>query len=613
MNIYELNSYIKNYIEEDKTQSAIMMTGGWGTGKSYYIHNTLEPFLRNQTDSKHRCAIVSLYGLKNISEISKKIYFELRSIGSSKKSEKISTGSAVAKALAKTVLNGMTNMIGFDIASISDEDLEKVYSSINLENILIVFEDLERSSLDIIEILGYVNNLVEQDGAKVLLVANENEILKYCDSQTEGSEETHKVLDKKSEMYLKAKEKTVSDTVFFSGETIFAIKNIIVSFGSTFLESFLADRMAKEIYLLMMAQRNFNLRKFAFACQKTIEICKKLKHIIKTDDFLVKSIFFGIISFAMKIKCDFIPDWNNEYMLSTELGDLNYPLFRFCYDYIRWKTIDIGKAESVLTHYRKLRSFGKLDLFDKSENRCDKDLEIILNYSNYQKIEILSALNHIKTRLNDIEDVSFYKYEILAYNLIKCHFAFEYDYSSCKENMISNVYKLCMFEYKIDSTPFIWSPQNFSFEDEVEKKMFEDFSNEISQAIHDVLSLERKSGISIIKYLSALEIICYYVEKYNEQMIYDRVFISKINFSTILDMICECHESNIMDFREILFSIYKNAKKGDFMDDDLIYMKKLKEKLEIIISEYSSKFNNTKLLQIGFLIEDLTQYIKELS
>lgn len=65
----------------------------------------------------------------------------------------------------------------------SDKDLEKLYTSINLNDKLIVLEDLERSGIDIIEIMGYVNNLVEQDGVKVLLVANENEIIKYEDKE----------------------------------------------------------------------------------------------------------------------------------------------------------------------------------------------------------------------------------------------------------------------------------------------------------------------------------------------------------------------------------------------------------------------------------------------
>lgn len=51
MNYNELNEYIKHYVEKDQTQSAIMLTGGWGTGKSYYIPNVLEPFLKE--NGKH--------------------------------------------------------------------------------------------------------------------------------------------------------------------------------------------------------------------------------------------------------------------------------------------------------------------------------------------------------------------------------------------------------------------------------------------------------------------------------------------------------------------------------------------------------------------------------
>lgn len=213
MNYDELNEYIKHYVEKDKTQSAIMLTGGWGIGKSYYIRNELEPFLKE--NGKHRCAIVSLYGLKNTSEISKRIYFELRSIGPSSKNEAKSTAGAAATVVAKTILNGLTSKIGFDIGSISDEDFEKVYSSIDLTNVLVVFEDLERSSIDIIDVLGYVNSLVEQDGAKVLLVANENEILKYHNSQPDKDGKTYKVPNEETVIYLKVKEKTVSDTIFF--------------------------------------------------------------------------------------------------------------------------------------------------------------------------------------------------------------------------------------------------------------------------------------------------------------------------------------------------------------------------------------------------------------
>lgn len=41
----DLNQFILHYLTKDKTHSAIMLTGSWGTGKSYYIQNVLVPFL----------------------------------------------------------------------------------------------------------------------------------------------------------------------------------------------------------------------------------------------------------------------------------------------------------------------------------------------------------------------------------------------------------------------------------------------------------------------------------------------------------------------------------------------------------------------------------------
>ena len=74
MTNYELNKYIQHYLENDKTHSAIMLTGEWGSGKSYYIQHELIPFLNS--DVPNRCVTVSLYGLSEISEVSKNIYLE---------------------------------------------------------------------------------------------------------------------------------------------------------------------------------------------------------------------------------------------------------------------------------------------------------------------------------------------------------------------------------------------------------------------------------------------------------------------------------------------------------------------------------------------------------
>ena len=90
----------------------------------------------------------------------------------------MSNGISSGKLIAKTIVKGVTSFFGVDL-SVSEKDLNNLYSSVDLTGKLIVLEDVERSSIDIKEILGYVNSLVEQDGVKVLLVANEQEIYKY--------------------------------------------------------------------------------------------------------------------------------------------------------------------------------------------------------------------------------------------------------------------------------------------------------------------------------------------------------------------------------------------------------------------------------------------------
>ena len=76
MNTNELTKYIKNYLENDKTRSAIMLTGAWGCGKSYYIQNDLVPALTDKEEN--RCVVVSLYGIKSLEALSKSIYLEVR-------------------------------------------------------------------------------------------------------------------------------------------------------------------------------------------------------------------------------------------------------------------------------------------------------------------------------------------------------------------------------------------------------------------------------------------------------------------------------------------------------------------------------------------------------
>ena len=198
------------------------------------------PFLKE--DKKNRCIIISLYGLESISDISKSIYMELRI----KKLKKDSEMRAAGKVLTKTIFKNMVGILGID-ANMSEDDLQDLYSSIDLSGKLLIFEDLERSNIDLITVLGYINNLVERDGVKVLLVANEDEILNKVpkasnfdietlislDSENNDKEDDKNNISEDVQKYLRIKEKTVSDTIYFESDYYKGIKNILTIFENT--------------------------------------------------------------------------------------------------------------------------------------------------------------------------------------------------------------------------------------------------------------------------------------------------------------------------------------------------------------------------------------------
>ena len=71
----DLVESILDYIRADYTDYAIMINGEWGSGKTYFWNNKI----RNKIESmqlngrKYKTIYMSLYGISNLEEISKKI------------------------------------------------------------------------------------------------------------------------------------------------------------------------------------------------------------------------------------------------------------------------------------------------------------------------------------------------------------------------------------------------------------------------------------------------------------------------------------------------------------------------------------------------------------
>lgn len=456
MTYQDLNQYILHYLTEDKTQSAIMLTAPWGTGKSFYIQNELKPFLKE--NGNHDCVVVSLYGLKDLAEISKSIYLDLRTgvitnwwnknIFSHfpKKAQKITKEiMSAGKSVGSTIFKGLTGKIGINF-DISDKDLKKLYNSIDLSGKLIILEDLERSGIDILEVLGYVNNLVEQDGVKVLLVANEEAIKQYkplttaTEEQQSAVELVYKIADNKgreftetTKKYLETKEKTISDTIQFEEDYSAAISDIIRLFDDETLTRLSNDNSVNNILNAMKSCKTFNLRSFIFVCQKSSDIFKRLGKKYLSDEGFIQAIFFGLLFFVLKQRTGKVEKWGQEKYFSVELGNEKAPLFKFCYDYI---TRQIERLDEVEDAYQ---SYLEFMLYDSNRSDGDSDINTLQTYYIQTESNVLNALQSIEKRLENPEDISFYQYGTIAVYSIFIKSLLGYDIDKIKKHLIENL------------------------------------------------------------------------------------------------------------------------------------------------------------------------------
>lgn len=385
------------------------------------------------------CVTVSLYGLKSISEVSKNIYLELRAKALSAKGEAATAGKLIAKTIAK----GVVGRLGIDL-SVDSSTMQELYESVDLSNKLVILEDVERSQIGIFELLGYVNSLVEQDGVKVLLVANEDEILKNhsCEEtelsafeqgwlDDEQKPRSAKRMSEDAQKYLSVKEKTVSDTVQFTGEYTSAILQIIDSFDNSMLKKFANDASARTILNLMDTYKHHNLRSLIFACQKSVDIMESLNAPYGED--FVESIFFGIICFTFRFKAGKNLKWDENEHYSIELGSESFPLFKFCFDYITRQYIDVTTIAAAAA------AFDKKKLYDRRKTIGDSDLQTLCTYHAHYESEVLQAVESIDRRLDNQNDISFYDYGAIAvYSIIIKHFL-GIDIQSIKSKLVNNL------------------------------------------------------------------------------------------------------------------------------------------------------------------------------
>lgn len=264
-----IDEAILNYVEQKNTDYAVLLTGKWGSGKTYYLNNTLKGKIE---EKGFKMIVISLYGVSTIKEVSTMIFAER----SPKLAGMIKYAGPIVKSFFKSV--DIADYLKFGIdeidgnkdtnTSINQEKVVDEASSwfgkftakkqengdIKEKEIILCFDDLERKNEVLInkEIMGYINNFTE-NGTKIIVLADEDKI--------ESNDE-----------FKKLKEKTFGLSLEFEQKQEDTIKEIIKrgfeedKIFNTFLEGkidYIGDLFFKH-------SKNLRILKFGLNCFHTI-------------------------------------------------------------------------------------------------------------------------------------------------------------------------------------------------------------------------------------------------------------------------------------------------------------------------------------------------------
>ncbi|KQQ40386.1 hypothetical protein ASF61_06395 [Duganella sp. Leaf126] len=143
---------------------AVLIEGEWGAGKTWRI----KQFAQRLTEQHQKKTLyVSLYGVSSINDIAEQFFRQLNPL----------LGSTVVQTswgLARSALKG-TFKIADDALELemSAPDIQK---RLRTHNAVLIFDDLERSTMPVDDVLGIINQLVEHDDHRVLILANPDQV-----------------------------------------------------------------------------------------------------------------------------------------------------------------------------------------------------------------------------------------------------------------------------------------------------------------------------------------------------------------------------------------------------------------------------------------------------
>jgi len=591
----QITEEILRYLKDESYNYAVLIDGEWGSGKTFFVNNTLTKEINKQEanlNTNRSVKYVSLYGCKDMADVQENIAWSFAEDARRKNKNRMKWGTTVEKVSSNILLS--SQKIGNVIMKkfLPEASLYKISSDwLNLGSFIFIFDDLERCDCPVNEVFGFLNELVEHENTKVIIIANEKELMTIADTQSlelqyylaldervqwpkTDEDNVWSVICKKPEGvsltelekrrsllfpveesgdYCRIREKLIGVTLKYDPNIPEIISQIIETSNCESSVKGMLRGKKESFEDTMEYYHHRNLRTFQFFLSKVTYLLGQLEN-IKIDQEYYEAISNQVISEtfmqAVRFKSNYQPPKDNYTWLSIE-QDTNFHSVK---QYVESGTYDYKNYENEVLKYQNEL---KADVFS------DDPYYLLYRQYYYQtQVWCEEQLDKmIKQLRTNKYPISLYGRIIMAIQrLIDLGFDEQY-MNEAKKWMLENISNSGEVE-EID--PDLWFVEDREFRDRVIAIVAD-----INEAIKNhTETASRENVIDILKNDDWIAKLKKYVNPNDLRYVQDISVFSKAPSAQWLKNMHKASPKDIDDFRELLEYIYpRGVRRNSYIQD----------------------------------------------
>ena len=591
----QITEEILRYLKDESYNYAVLIDGEWGSGKTFFVNNTLTKEINKQEanlNTNRSVKYVSLYGCKDMADVQENIAWSFAEDARRKIKNRMKWGTTVEKESSNILLSSQKIVNVIMKKFLPEASLYKISSDwLNLGSFIFIFDDLERCDCPVNEVFGFLNELVEHENTKVIIIANEKELMTIADTQSlelqyylaldervqwpkTDEDNVWSVICKKPEGvsltelekrrsllfpveesgdYCRIREKLIGVTLKYDPNIPEIISQIIETSNCESSVKGMLRGKKESFEDTMEYYHHRNLRTFQFFLSKVTYLLGQLEN-IKIDQEYYEAISNQVISEtfmqAVRFKSNYQPPKDNYTWLSIE-QDTNFHSVK---QYVESGTYDYKNYENEVLKYQNEL---KADVFS------DDPYYLLYRQYYYQtQVWCEEQLDKmIKQLRTNKYPISLYGRIIMAIQrLIDLGFDEQY-MNEAKKWMLENISNSGEVE-EID--PDLWFVEDREFRDRVIAIVAD-----INEAIKNhTETASRENVIDILKNDDWIAKLKKYVNPNDLRYVQDISVFSKAPSAQWLKNMHKASPKDIDDFRELLEYIYpRGVRRNSYIQD----------------------------------------------